>query len=412
MYSQMLAITRQMKDPLYKNSLFIMLTSLSAASFGFVFWIVAAKFYLKEDVGIATALISSMSLLILLTRFGLDVSIIRFFPEKDKSSVFSTSAIITTFFTVLLGIVFIIGIDRWSPELGILSSLQNAILYILFLAASSIVSITSISFTAVRRADFGFYQSLIIGSRVVILIPFAFLEAIGIFGAVGLSFILACIFSLLCLGKSGIKSTLKIDREFLNESFHFSAGNYIAGLFMTAPAQTMPIIVLNILGAEETAHYYIAYAITSLLFMIPTALSTSLFVEGSHGEGLKKATIKSMRAVFLLLAPAAVLLYFTGDWMLGIIGKDYATNGLELLRIMVLSSFFMSICYIYISIKKIQRDIKTIILLSGLIFGLLIGFGYLFMRWFGVVGIGYSYVTAYGAGMLVVGIMAAKEKWI
>jgi O-antigen/teichoic acid export membrane protein len=402
----------QAKDPLYKNSLFIMLTSLSAAGFGFFFWIVAAKLYHKEDIGIATALISSMNLLILLTRFGLDVSIIRFFPEKDKSSIFSTSTIITTFFTVLLGIIFILGIDRWSPELGILSSLQNAILYILFLTASSIVSITSNSFTAVRRADFGFYQSLIIGSRVVILIPFAFLEIIGIFGAVGVSFIIAGIFSLLSLTRSGIKPILKIDRGFLNESFHFSAGNYIAGLFMAAPAQIMPIMVLNVLGAEETAHYYIAYTITSLLFMIPIALSTSLFVEGSHGEGLKKTTVKSIRATFLLLIPAAVLLYFIGGWLLGLIGKDYAANGLELLRILVLSSFFMSICYIYMSIKKVQRDLKRLIHLSGLIFGLLTGLGYIFMLWFGVVGIGYAYVVTYGVGMLIIGIIATKEKWI
>ena len=90
-------IISQFKDPLYKNSFFIMLTSLSNAGFGFFFWMLAAKLYPKEDVGIATALISSMSLLILLTRFGLDVAIIRFFPEKDKSSIFSTTALITTF---------------------------------------------------------------------------------------------------------------------------------------------------------------------------------------------------------------------------------------------------------------------------------------------------------------------------
>lgn len=74
------------KDPLYKNSFFIMLTSLSSSGFGFVFWMLAAKLYMKEDVGIATALISSMGMLILLTRFGLDVSIIRFFPKRTKAA--------------------------------------------------------------------------------------------------------------------------------------------------------------------------------------------------------------------------------------------------------------------------------------------------------------------------------------
>ena len=85
-----------LRDPLYKNSFFIMLTSISNAGFGFFFWMLAAKLYPKKDVGIATALISSMALLVLLSRLGLDQSLIRFFPERDKSSVFGTSAVIRT----------------------------------------------------------------------------------------------------------------------------------------------------------------------------------------------------------------------------------------------------------------------------------------------------------------------------
>ena len=101
------ALKKYLNDPLYKNSFFIMLTSISNAGFGFFFWMLAAKLYPKEDVGIATALISSMALLVLLSRFGLDQSLIRFFPERDKGSVFSTSVAITTFFAVLFGIIFI-----------------------------------------------------------------------------------------------------------------------------------------------------------------------------------------------------------------------------------------------------------------------------------------------------------------
>jgi len=234
----------------------------------------------------------------------------------------------------------------------------------------------------------------------------------GIYGAVGASFILAGVVSLVLLARSGVNLSLRFDRQFLNEAFHFSAGNFIAGLLMTAPAQILPLMVLNVLGAKETAHYYIAFAITSLLFTIPNALSTSLFVEGSHGEGLKKATIKSLRAIFLLMIPAALILYFAGGWLLGLIGKDYAASGLELLRIMVVSSFFMAVSSIYITFKKVQKDILGLIFLSGLIFILLIGLGYVFMLWYGVAGIGYAYVVGYGVGAVAVGVMVWREKWV
>ena len=180
-----------LRDPLLKNSIFIMLTSIASAGFGFVFWMLAAKFYPAEDVGIATALISSMGLLVLLSRFGLDFLIVRFFPGADKSRIFSTSAITTTSFAVIFGAVFIAGVDIISPELGLLKSPQNAALFLIFLAASSVTALTAISFIAIRKAGFQFIQSIIVGSRILFLIPLIALGAIGIFGAVGISFLLA-----------------------------------------------------------------------------------------------------------------------------------------------------------------------------------------------------------------------------
>jgi O-antigen/teichoic acid export membrane protein len=149
-------LRQHLKDPLYKNSFFIMLASISFAGLGFFFWMLAAKLYLPEEVGIATALISSMTLLVLLSRFGRDLSIIRFFPENDKSKVFSTSAIITTLFAVLFGAIFIVGVDIFSLELHLLKSPSNALLFMIFLTASSVAALTGTSFIAIRKADFTF----------------------------------------------------------------------------------------------------------------------------------------------------------------------------------------------------------------------------------------------------------------
>lgn len=397
------------KDPLYKNSFFIMLTSASAAAFGFIFWMLAAKLYPKEDVGVATALISSLFLLILLSRFGLDQSIIRFFPEKDKGKVFGTSAIITTFFAILFGIIFILGVNVWSPELRIVK--KYALLYLIFLIATSITSLAGTSFVASRKAEYYFFQNLLVGSRIVFLFPLVFFGALGIFSSMGISFMLALMFSTFLLLKLGLKPA-GIDKKFLNDTFHFSAGNYIAGLLITAPNMILPIMVLNVLGAGETAHYYITFAIVSLLFIIPGAVSTSLFVEGSHGEALKKTTLKSIFAIFSLLIPAVIILYFFGEFVLKLIGKDYAAGGLHLLRIMALSSFFVAICRIYFSIKRVQKDIKGLILLSALIFALLLGLSYPFMLKFGIVGVGYAWMIGYGLNSLVVGVMVWKKGWI
>ena len=93
---------------------------------------------------------------------------------------------------------------------------------------------------------------------------------------------------------------------------------------MAAPNLILPIMVLNVLGAEQAAYYYIAYAIAALLSMIPNAISTSLFVEGSHGEALKRTVVKSLAIIFSLLVPAAAL-------VLEVVGAEYAAGGVTIL---------------------------------------------------------------------------------
>jgi len=385
-----------------------MLTSFSAAGFGLIFWMLAAKLYSQEDVGIATALISSMGLLILLSRLGLDQSVIWFFPKRDKSRVLGTALIVTTISAVAAGIFFIFTIDFWSPELKIITTI--APIYLIFLTANSITWIIEGSFNAIRKSEYYFLLNLVFGTRVIFLFPLVIMGALGIFCSVGISFFLGLILSIILLYMSGIKLG-GMDWGFLRDSLHFSAGNYIAGLLLAAPKMVLPIIVLNVLGANETAQYYIAYALVSILFMIPHAFTTSLFVEGSHGEALKGNVLKSLFGIYILLIPAVLMLSIFGEFLLGLIGPSY-TSAFGLLRILAISSFLVALCQTYISIKKVQDDIKNLIFITVLIFVSLIGFSYTFMFKFGLIGVGYAWIATYLLGSFVIGLMMKREKWV
>lgn len=382
-----------LRDPLYRNSFFLLLSSVVTALFGFLFWLLAAKFYSKGDVGIATALISSLSLLVLLTRFGLNQSLIRFSPEMDRDRVFWTSIIVTTSFAVLFGLFFLLGIDFWAPGLVVIKNW--GFIYLLFLAFNSIASLTSISFVALRRAEYSFLQNLFLGSKVVFLLPFIFLGALGIFISIGLASLLAVLFSFFFLYRFGFSLRPALDKKFLNEAFHFSIGNYIAGLFLSLPSLILPILVLNILGAEEAAYYYIAYSIGAFLFIIPSAFSTSLFVEGSYGEAMRVKVLKSLLGIFLLLIPGVIVVYFFAGFLLDFIGRDYIV-GLDLLRLIAFSSLFAVPFHIYFSIKEVQKRVKALISISFLFSSLLLGLSYFFMLKFGILGVGIAWLISYG----------------
>ena len=114
--SPLWGIARLASDSLYRNSIFMAATSLFNAGCGFFFWMIAARLYTVEQVGLATALISSLGLIILFSRLGFDTSIIRFYPSEDRGSVIGTSLAVTTAACLLAGLGYaLVPHLAWTP---------------------------------------------------------------------------------------------------------------------------------------------------------------------------------------------------------------------------------------------------------------------------------------------------------
>jgi O-antigen/teichoic acid export membrane protein len=404
-------VRQHLKEPLIRNSFFIMASSFVAAGFGFFFWMIAARLYSQTDVGIATALMSSMGLLILISRLGLDQSVIRFFPLRDKNKVLGTAIIVPTVVALGAGVVFIAAVDFIAPELAIVRTATVAPLYLGFIGAYSITWVLEGAFNAIRRSEYYFVLNVVYGSRILFLFPLVFLGAMGIFSSFGFSFVLGLILAFILLSRCSIRPAPGVDRTFLREAWQFSAGAYIAGMLMAAPNMVIPIMVLHVLGAESTANYYITYAIVSILFMIPYAFTTSLFVEGSHGGEMKKSVFRTLAGMFALLIPAIIGLSLFGEQILNLIGKDYL-EGIALLRVLALSAVFVSICQTFISIAKVRNDIRSLVIISGFVSVGLLGLGYTLMHRFGLIGMGYAWFATYAVGTLLTGVILWKKGWI
>ena len=397
------------KDPLYENSLYITLARILNVFCGFLFWNIAARYYSIESVGVATALISSLNLVILFSRFGFDISIIRFLPINDKNKVFNTCLTITTTFSFIVGIIYVAGIKFFSPGLSFIQIPKFAIIFIIFVVISSITLIMGNAFIAMRKAKYYFLQNVFMASRVLLLIPLVFLGSFGIFGSAGIAYFVAAFFLYLVL-KKFLVFNLKIDKNFIRKSFKFSSMNYISNIFFAIPTLILPIIILNLLGGAEAAKYYIAFAIGNLVLIVPTALTTSLFVEGSHGESLRKNVIKAGLGIYSFLIPAVIFIYFFGDFLLGLFGKDYV-EALELLRLITLSSLFVAIYSLFIPIQNVRMRVESIVKLNFIRLLLLLGSSYLFILKFGIVGVGYAWMMTYGILSLGIVGLAKKEEW-
>lgn len=385
---------RLREDLLFKNSFFLMLGSGLSYASGFFFWVFAGQMYDAVEVGIATSLISSLTLLVALSRMGLNESLIRYCPGGDKKRIVTTALYISAFFAVVLGIVFLTGLDLWAPDLAVAQ--EHVPLFLLILLAASVYSTTDATFIAMREAKWSFLQDVVNGSRMFIIFLFLGLGAIGIFTAYGLASMAVAVISIVIVGRKRLLPG-RIDRDFLRRSLRFSLGNHVASILIILPATLLPIVVLNVLGPEASAFYYIAFQFAMVLNIIPNATGTSLFAEGSHGEDMRSTTARSVGIALALLVPAIIALYLLGGSFLGLIGEEYRTNGLELLRWMILSSLFYVPIQMYYSWKKVGLRTRGMMLVSGFDSVLILSLSYLFMRTTGLVGVGHAFVLAHAA---------------
>jgi O-antigen/teichoic acid export membrane protein len=96
-----------------------MLNSTVSAFFGLLFWIVAARTMRARDIGLATAAISAIALIVGLSKLGLDAGFVRCLPEsKNKNGLYSTIVIVTLVLAIVITSVFMLGINIFSPALS------------------------------------------------------------------------------------------------------------------------------------------------------------------------------------------------------------------------------------------------------------------------------------------------------
>lgn len=399
--------------PLYKNAYYLMASYGVTSTLGFVFWIVAARFYTTEAMGLASAIISSLGLIANVSELGLGIGLIRFLPGAGKNS----NSMINTCFTlyglvsIMIALIFLAGLNLWSPAL--LPVRQNVVLFITFTAFAIIWTLNDnvgTVFLAKRVTKFQFIQDFLSSLlKLALVIPFAFLfsSAFGILASMGLATFFALLVAtvwLLPRVQEGYIPFPMMQRKVLEVIGRYSIGNYIARVFLRTPPMVLPLIVINILGSQMNAYFYIAWLIAMALMVIPNSISNSLFAEGStKEESLRANAIKSLKLIFLLLPPVIVVIWAAADKVLLLFGKEYSQNGVLLLRITVLSSIPWSINYLYITIGRVRKNIRNLIKVSLVLTCLVLGLSYFLILKMGLVGVGIGYL----AGQSIVAVVIA-----
>ncbi|MGI5970633.1 MAG: lipopolysaccharide biosynthesis protein [Oscillospiraceae bacterium] len=378
-------------DHLYRNSVFMVLGRLLNVTSGFLFWLIAASLYSIAYVGNATALISSLGLVMIFSRLGFDISLVRFI-DSDKSRAFNTSLAITTAASVVISILYVLLVKLIQPSL--VFNLFSGLMFVLAAVFNSITLITGNMFLALRKGQHYLLQTLLTSVRLILLFPLAALKDFGIFLSLGTCYVLSSVVSLYLLRKEIKISFTGADSSYLKKSISFSVKNYLSGILNEAPILLLPILVLNLIGREAAAKYYIAMSLGNLVLIIPHALSFSLFVEGSRGQPLKQNVVKACLSAFLFLIPLSAFIGLCGKYILNFLSAEYA-GAYTMLLLITFSSFFVFIYLLYSTVQNIRLRVGTNIIISAVRFVLIIAGSCLLAPGYKINGVGYAWLMAH-----------------
>lgn len=368
---------------------------------GFVFWVVVARVYSSTDIGLASAAISVSTLLALIANLGLGFGLVRFLPHaRDNGNKMINSCLsIGSLAAIALSAIFLAGIQLWSPALVFIrDSYLYAIIFTFFTLAFTLNQISDQVFVAARRAGFLLSRNLIYNLlRIPLPLLFAsFFKTFGIFTSWTISLVAALLISVFLFiprVQPEYRPAFTIKKKTINEISQFSLANYLSHLFWTAPGLIFPVIIVNILGTEPNAYFYIAWAIGNLLTSIPGAVGTSLFAEGSYQEDQLWGNVwRGLKMSFLLLVPAVALFLIIGDKILLVFGVSYSEGATDLLRILAASSLPSAINLIYLAIKRVEKKLGIIIglPLGMMIFSLVVA--YVLLPDMGISGAGIAWL--------------------
>ena len=399
----MLFLIKAKNSSLYNNAFYLMLNTAFTAILGFAFWNIMARTFTHAEVGIGTVLISASGLIGTFANFGMGVGLMRFVPDvgQDATRLNNSAFTLTASIAGICALIYLIGINSWAPAL--LFVRQNILLllfFILFTTITAIYLLTDQSLIAGRAAKYVFWKNTLT-SFLKLPLPvllFSFLKGYGIFAGTGVAMMLAVGLTWFMFMPKVYRGYLPrpvLARDLLSKMLPYSFSNYLANLLNQTPTYIYPLMVINVLGPEYSAYFYMAWIMAMVLTIIPSSFAQSLFAEGAHnpsslGHNGRRALLLSL----LLTIPAVITLSLLGQWILHFFGHAYAENGIGVFHYLVLAMIPLCINSFYMTINQVKKQITLILLQTGFLAIVSLGLGYWLLIRMGLNGLGMAYTSA------------------
>jgi O-antigen/teichoic acid export membrane protein len=156
-----------------------------------------------------------------------------------------------------------------------------------------------------------------------------------------------------------------------------------------------PVIVLQLGGSAASAYFYVPWAVGTLLQLFANNMGTSMVAEGSFDqskrlENLRLALIETAR----LLIPAVAVLCIGAPYFLRLLGAEYASNGVLLLRFVALAALPGIVVNLEIAFLRVTNRVGGVIAIDVALAVGTLGLSYAWLPRLGIAGVGLAMLAS------------------
>ena len=418
-------LVERARAPLYRNAYALVLNTAATSGLGVVYWMLAARLYSADAVGLNSALISTMMFLVGLSELNLSNAMTRFIPVAGRSTrrLVRNALGVSFGLSILAGGVYVLGINVLSPAQSFLADSPPVALA--FMAATAVwCMFTQQDFilAGLRHATWVTVKNALFGAaKIVLMAVFAAEFAqFGIFASWTLPTVAVVILvNWLIFRRLIPRHEASPVREGLSISSgqvaRYVAGDYAGALFALTVETLMPLVVIHQLTVEANAYFYLGWVIAYPLFQISVNMATSLTVEGaSEPDKFGLYSRRILRHIMRLLLPAVAVGFIGAPFILGIFGPDYAAESTALLRLLCLAAIPYSLKALYISFCRVRRRMTNVVIVEAAACLSILGLSYALLPSMGIAGVGVAWLASQCmiAGGLLLTQLGRLRRWL
>jgi len=391
------SLREHLRDPLYANGYALVANAGASALLGFLFWIVAARRFAPESLGVGAAVVSAATLAALVGKAGFDAAIIRYGPglgRRELERLLARAAAATLLLTGLVALVVLALAVEGVETLDALRAPVAALGFVLLAVGTGAAWVFDAYFVSEQAGVLVFARNLAFNG-LKLAAPFVVAaslgdEAVPVAWGLGLAASLAFAFAV-TLPRLARHPAQGLPAAPAREMLGYAARNYALNLSEFLPGLVFPILVLGAMGPAENARFYLAWTVATVAFLASKAITQSSFAAlvrpGPAGPALRKAFLLSL----IVLGPMMVGLFALGGTLLGVFGDHYA-QGAELLRILAISIAPVAISNVYLSYLKARRPALELTLLPAITMAALLALTPFALVRLGILGVGFVWL--------------------